>query len=76
MPKKHPVIAAIEERMATRAEEISDIDIGMETLTARRAMLVRQQAEDQGMLAAAALKKPRTKKEAATDIAAKEESNG
>ena len=68
MPKKHPIIAAIEERIETRAADLEQIETEIQMLNEKRDTLTLLQAEDKRLLAASTPKKPRTKKEAAKDV--------
>ena len=67
MPKKHPIIAAIEERISDREMHIDTVRRDILSLQEQEASLVTAQEQDKYLLQCAAPKKPRTKKEVAKD---------
>jgi len=67
MPKKHPIVAAIEQRIEDRNAEVLQIETQVFLLQDRRKALVELQEEDVRLLAASTPKKARTKKEVAKD---------
>ena len=67
MPKKHPIVAAIEQRIEDRNAEILQVETQVFLLQDRMKALEELQKEDVRLLAASTPKKPRTKKEVAKD---------
>ena len=68
MPKKHPIVAAIEQRIEDRNAEILQVETQVFLLQDRMKALEELQKEDVRLLAASTPKKPRTKKEVAKDV--------
>jgi hypothetical protein len=67
MSRKHPIVAAIEERIKSRAADIIQIEEEMHVLNARRDAMYMQQEADASLLRHSTCKKPRTKKEVTKD---------